>query len=230
MFKSFFQKIKTDPLWYLKLDSEVKELLAKNENDSEAKKQKRLEFFETIGMMLSNGEVALAKTGENFDKKRKPIDTIIIHHSGISSTKAKNALDYINGSQMFSLYISEFLDAKREYFHTPLWSNHFYKTQMTFVAYHYLIFPYGKYLQTLDDEYIGWHCGNWDYNTRSIAVCFVDDLEEKEPTESALKSAREIITSYPNTKVLGHSEVVNTTFCPGKTFLGENGWKKKLIV
>jgi len=80
----------------------------------------------------------------------------------------------------------------------------------------------------LQDEQIGWQAGNWEINCRSIAICFLDDLKEKEPTKEAIQAAQDIIQKYRGCKLLGHKEVNEKTSCPGTLFWGEDGWNNLL--
>ena len=106
----------------------------------------------------------------------------------------------------------------------PIWSGHFYQGRQTFMAYHYLIRKDGSYEQVLKDHEIGWQAGNWEVNCRSIALCFVDNLEQKTPTPEAVQTAKEIISRYPEAQIKGHREINPKTTCPGELFLGPGGW------
>lgn len=228
--KSSLEKYFSDPLWYMNNLPEQEYLFSGYDGMSDEEKQDKsdlkIKFIELVGELIEEGKVSVASKGPDFDEERKEIDTIIIHHTGYSSSRAQDPLKYINALDMLTIYAPQFRLEANEYYKTPMWSNHFYKNKMTFVPYHHLIWKDGKHEQVLKDEYIGWHCGNWETNCRSIAVTFIDDLEESEPTPEALESAREIIKKYKPKNLLGHREVKNTTICPGNKFLG--GWKGKL--
>jgi len=157
---------------------------------------------------------------------REKIDTIVIHHKG--RTK-ESTLEYIESVEMLNLYVREFITPHTDHFKKPLFSGHIYKGRQTFLAYHYIIYPDGSYENPLKDEYIGWHCGNPDYNKRSIAINIMDTLVDKEPTPKAIETTRKIIQKYQPKEILGHGEIKQNESCPGNTFLGENGWKKKLV-
>ncbi len=231
MFESFFTKIKADPIWYLsdEFNAIKQELFVNPDHDSEEIKNKRRQFISKIGDLLEDDNVSLSQEGPNFDEEREVIDTIVIHHTGDSTAAAANPISYLNALHLLRLYVPEFRNEKREYYGQALWSNHFWKNRLVFFGYHYLIWPDGRYEQLLKDEYIGWHCGNWQYNKKSIAICFLADLENSEPSAHAMVSAKKLISKYNPTQVLGHGEIKESTSCPGNKFLVENGWKNKLL-
>lgn len=229
------QDLKTyfsNPLWYLNPLAEIKEFFINppdQKNRTDDWYNRRNTFLAEVGALLDQNLIQLGTLGPNMDESRKEIDTIVIHHTGDSSAKAKNPISFINAMHLFTLYMPAFKNSANEYYKTPIWTNHFYKDMMTFIGYHYLVFKDGRIEQILKDEYIGWHCGNWDYNCRSIAIAFVDDLEEIEPTEMAIEAANQIIDKYEGiNEILGHQEIKPSTDCPGNLFLGDKGWKHKL--
>lgn len=234
--KENYAKIMSFPDWYLKLLPEIKLFILnyhynninqfKNNLDKEVFLKKRQEFILLISQFLDQIKSNDQKTEGFFDKERKPIDTIVIHHSSMDPNVS---IDVIETIHLLNLYVSEFIDPTKPYYKKPIFSGHIYNGKQTFLAYHYIIFPDGTYLNILKDEYIGWHCGNWDYNCRSISICFHDDLEERNPTDRALESARKIIKNYSVSEILGHREIKSTTSCPGNKFLGSDGWKQKLL-
>jgi len=220
----------SDSKWYLKLEKELKEFFydydGKKENKTKEWLARRDGFVQMVADFLENNKIAFGKSGINWDKERLPIDTIVIHHS---SRSQNTPISIINALGLIRLYAKEYSKKKEKQFGKPIWSNHFYKGKLTFIAYHYLIKADGLYEQILKDEYIGWHCGNWGYNRRSIAICFLDDLEEKMPTKKAIQAAKEIMKKHPNCKILGHREINDKTTCSSNLFLGKNGWKRLLI-
>lgn len=229
--KSEYEKFFTDPLWYTHLTSEMEYYLYGKEPTDEQEQ----EYFESEKQRLRDlfielydeGKIAFGDFGINLDAERKKTDTIVIHHT---AGKPDATWQYINIQHLFRLYIPLYLNPKKSYYHTPLWSNHLRDGKVIFCGYHYLVWTDGKVEQMLTDEQIGWHAGSWEVNTRSIAICFVGDLTESSPSELATQSAREIINKYPaNLKILGHREIVPSTVCPGNKFLGEGGWKSLLL-
>jgi len=219
----------SSPQWYLKLEKELKEFFYNYDGTMKKRtqqwKDKRAEFVTMIAELLENEKIALGTYGSNFDRKRLPIDTIVIHHT---STPANTPIMKINALGLIRLYAPEYSQKDSRRFGKAIWSNHFYKGKPTFIAYHYIVKRDGTYEQVLKDEYIGWHCGDWNYNCRSIAICFLDGLLDRVPSKKAIQTAKEIIKKYPNCKVLGHREISSQTICPGNLFLGQEGWGKLL--
>jgi hypothetical protein len=229
---SLYEEIFAKPSWYLQIAAEFEELIANynkltTEEERDLIKEKRTEFIFLLSEYLEQDKVFINRNCEGyFDDERKEIDTIVIHHS---SRPAEIPIEFMNALHLLNLYLPKFLNQTKHYFGKALYSGHSHNDKPTFIAYHYMIWPDGHFEQTLEDKYIGWHCGNWDYNCRSIAITFHDDLEEKEPTEQAINTAKELIQKYNPKEILGHREILSTTVCPGNKFLGENGWKRKLI-
>lgn len=226
--KEYFAK----PLWYLNPSEEINSFFINPPTDEQKSKEwynARNAFLAAVSILLDQKEIALAEEGINLDLERKEIEAIVIHHTGRSSRDAADPISFINAMHMFTLYMKVFRDKNHELYKSPIWSNHFYKDHMTFIGYHYLVFRDGSVEQILRDEYIGWHCGNWEYNTKSIAVCFVDDLENAKPTAKAVQAAKRIIQKYKPKEILGHREIKSSTVCPGNVFLGTDGWKNKLL-
>jgi len=225
-----YLNIFSSPNWYLKLQKEFTEFFYNYTGNKQEKSlnwlEKRKEFVKMITESLKENKIALAKSGLNLDSDRKKIDEIIIHHS---STKPTTPISAIEALSLIRLYSPLFSNTNNSVYGQAIWSNHFYNNKPTFIPYHYIIKQDGSFEHILQDDYIGWHCGNWEDNFRSIAICFLDNLEEKSPTENALITAKEIIKKYPNCNILGHREVKFSTTCPGNTFLGKGGWKEKLL-
>ena len=222
--------------WYLKILPEIQLYILNTHDkgnnfttDIEKKEfiEKRREFImlisEFIDEIKNNNDV---KNERIFDKERKEIDTIVIHHS---SMKSDLKIKFLETLHLLNLYVREFVNESKYYYGKKIFSGHILNEKQTFIAYHYIIYPNGDFIQCLKDEYIGWHCGNWDYNCRSIAICFYADLENSSPTESAIATANQIIKKYNPKNLLGHREIKPTTSCPGNKFLGSDGWKQKLI-
>jgi N-acetyl-anhydromuramyl-L-alanine amidase AmpD len=139
-------------------------------------------------------------------------------------------LNRLNAVQLIRIYGRYYNDPttpkERDIKGQPVWSGHFYNGRQVFWGYHWLIRANGEAIKLLDDDKIGWHAGDWDVNRRSVAVCFDDDLDNKEPSKAALKSTKEIIKYYePKAELIGHKDAKPTTTCPGALF---SSWKAKL--
>lgn len=187
-------------------------------------REKIIKFF---ALSLKRNLIPTKKYSVDFDRQRQNIDTIVIHHSG----KKRNIWE-IEAIHMVNLYIKDFLNKDVEHYLRPLDSGHIRNGKTTFCAYHYLVDSNGTVKKLLSDKYIGWHCGNWEYNTKSIAICINDNLENKSPNKKVINTLKNLIRKYQYkaniSQILGHCEIKPTTTCPGKSFLGEKGWKNLL--
>ncbi len=215
--------------WYSLLQNDFNRLeeLAKDEKDYDKRKLIKKDAYNSIIATIKNDSLPIAKTGDNLDIKRKPIDTIVIHHT---NNKPDMTLEKLNAMHLMILY-GKYYANKSKKTKQPVWSGHFYNDQQVFWGYHWLIRSDGTTQQILKDNYIGWHAGNWDINTRSIGICIDDDLNDKEPSLVVIKSIAKLIKdNYPDVslnKVIGHCDVYKKTKCPGRLF--RESWRQKLI-
>jgi|TARA_B100002003_G_C13970987_1_gene469899 hypothetical protein len=215
--------------WYIQLQPELKKYFYSYDGNRNNKSQKwlerRKEFVKMICELLESNQITLGSSGKNWDDERKTIESIIIHHS---STPPGTPLQAISALGLIRLYAPIYSQKGSEQFGQPIWSNHFYKSIPTFIAYHYIIEQDGTIHHILNDDQIGWQAGNWEINCSSVAICFLDNLKEKAPTQEAIQAAKEIIQKYPGCKLFGHKEINEKTNCPGQLFLGKKGWKHLL--
>ena len=217
-----FQK----PDWYLELKDMLDEFFWSYDGKEKKSKEwltKRKEIVKMVEELLKANLIALGSEGKNHDVGRKPVDTIIIHHSSTSPTAS---LTYINALCLLRLYAKTYSNEENSEYGRPLWSNHLKEGRQTFIPYHYIIRRDGTFEKILEDGMMGWHAGNWGMNCKSIAICFLDDLEKNKPTENALKTAAMLIKKYNPKQVLGHKEINLNTTCPGKSF---SEWKFALL-
>jgi hypothetical protein len=226
-----YERYFSDPLWYLHFTPDMERLFLGPDPEDPKELAKfdaeKKSLRELCIKLYRDNKISFAKSGQDLDAQRLPIDTVVIHHTAGS---ADASWEYVNMQHLFSMYVAEYRNPKREYHGQPIWSNHLdTEGNMVFCAYHYLIWPDGRSKQMLKDEYIGWHCGNWEKNRSSVAVTFVGDLSETTPSTESIQSAKEIISKYPGTEILGHREILPTTICPGNKFLGDSGWKQELL-
>ncbi len=216
--------------WYIQMHDLLREYFFEYHDRQEKIygdwQQKRKEIVMMTSEFLREGAIGLSKRrNTDFDKGRKPIDTIVIHHSGHPSTQP---FDFANAMNLINVYARKFSDRSKPYYGMPIASGHFYEEKPIFIAYHYFILDDGSYTNYLKDEYVGLHCGDTDYNNRSIALCFHDELDERQPSVRAIEAANDIISRYPGCQILGHGEIQQNRSCPGTSFYGENGWKHAL--
>lgn len=163
------------------------------------------EIYSYIERDLENGSIQLNKNYHDWDDERKPIDTIVIHHT---SNDKSLTLSRLNAKHMFRLY--------RPFFTNPnednkaikgeaISSGHFTNGVQIFYGYHWLVRLDGTPERLLTDNYVGWHAGNWDINTKS----------------------KDNYKNVPIENILGHNEVNKNTVCPGNGFI--DGWKLTLM-
>lgn len=216
------------PDWYLYIADDFKKLEDfASKQDHQTKADIKDTVYRLVEEAYESGAMPLATSGENLDKERNPIDTVVIHHTSGKPGMSLNRLNAIQLLRIYGMYYADPADPKEKHFKgKPVWSNHFYKDRQVFWGYHWLIRNDGTAEQILEDCYLGWHAGNWEVNTRSVGICIDDDLSEKEPSEIVLHKVAKIIKeNYPNIELFGHGEVRDTT-CPGKLF--KTTWKQKL--
>ena len=102
---------------------------------------------------------------------------------------------------------------------------------MVFFAYHFIVFENGRIERLLEDKYIGWQSGDWDINTRSIAIVLAGDYKHKSPSDNQIKAIANIIKQKYSfvslDRIYGHREINPKTTCPGNNFL--DGWRNTLL-
>lgn len=217
------------PDGYLQIVDDYKSLMKQaDEADEETEKKIKEEVYSFTEELLETDQFYLAREGYNFDADRQPVDTIVVHHT---SGEPGMRLSRLNAMHLVRLYVPNYanptLEKEKHLQGKPIYSGHFNNEKQVFYAYHWLVRRDGTAERLLDDNEVGWQAGNWDMNCRSVAVCFDDDLTEKEPTSEALESAVGIInTYYKGLEIIGHREVNPKTECPGNLFLTE--WKNEL--
>lgn len=218
--------------WYLKLASEFEllEKLKQNLSEQEIEVLKE-DIYSYIEGKLENEIIPINVNGPNWDAERKTIDTIIIHHT---SHDKPLTLTRLNTMHLLRLYMPFFKNPSEENKFIKgraISSGHYMQKKQVFYGYHWLVRLDGSIERLLKDEYIGWHAGNWDINTRSIAICIDGNFEKGSPKVKVIQSIANLINeNYPKVeteKILGHREITKKTVCPGKEFLSV--WKPILI-
>lgn len=184
----------------------------------------------------------------NWEAEKQPTDAIVIHHTADAPGMTWQRLSDI---QRERLYVPRFKPSIPDPFipaGTRVQSGHFRdephniaktgehvaivtdKTEV-FYAYHWLIRSDGKAERLLKDEDVGWHCGNWTMNCRSIAICFDDNLVGKKPTDAAMKTCARLLAMYRKKfkikEIVGHNDVKSSTECPGEWF--KDGGRDQLL-
>jgi hypothetical protein len=229
--EKYWSKAIAEPDWYIKLHAlilEAREAI----KDDEQFRQFNIgirKFFETA---LEENRVALASSGIDLDAERKPIDTVVIHHT---SNQPGYSLSYLNAVHLLNIYLPYFINptvkGEERLMGQPLWSGHIYGGRPVFWGYHWMMRMDGSFERLLPDEAIGWHAGNWEINRRSVAICLDNDYSEKDPSNEILSGlAAHIDKHYKwvgTERLLGHRECRQGTNCPGDTWL--TSWKDKLV-
>ncbi len=216
----------TDPLWYMgELYDTYLTLMDQAEHDDQNRHAIKYAIRSYFAERLRQGRVALADSGPDADAERKPVDTVVIHHtSGAAALYA--SLDYLDAVQLLRIYVpAHRADPVRA--GKPLWSGHMYKGRQVFWGYHWFIFEDGRAERILPDTAIGRHSGNWDTNTRSIGICLAGNFMHQPPNEAMLQTLQRIIREQYGSSdmhIIGHRDVRDTT-CPGDTF---DAWKPHL--
>ena len=221
------------PDWYLYFYDQLSEYFYNYDENKIGKEkewfEKRKNIVETIKDSISKNKICFGTKGNNFDSEREKIDTIVIHSTSTGhGNESEDDIEYLNALTLIRLYCREYSSKKRDYHGRPIYSGHYFNNKQTFIPYHYLIEKNGKIHHILKDEYIGWQAGNWNINCKSISIAFIGSFENSEPTDIAIQSAKNIIQKYPKSKIIGHSEIIETR-CLGNNFLNNTKWKNKLI-
>jgi N-acetylmuramoyl-L-alanine amidase len=230
--ENYWSKVIANPDWYFEYNEFINEARSKYEEGSEILNQllkTSRHFFEQA---LINEKVFLASSGLDLDVERKPIDTVVIHHT---SAKPGYRTSYMNAVHLLNIYVPYFINPTVEGEEIlkgqPLWSGHIYGGKPVFWAYHWLMRMDGTFERLLPDDAIGWHCGKWDINRRSIAICIDNDYENIDPSDEVLANLanhiNKIYRHVSEDRILGHRECRQETICPGNTFL--TSWKHKLV-
>ena len=221
------------PDWYLELFDDFKKIMAQREKiDEKTSFEIKKELYNFFENQLTTNNVALGLTGPDWDKERKPIDTIIIHHSKNQSGLALTTLNAVHLLKLYASYYANPTYEGEEYIKgQPIYSGHFKDNKQVFYGYHWFVRMDGEVERLLEDKNIGWHAGNWEVNCRSIGICLDNDFIDSSPSDLVISSIVKIIKeNYPQIKsqnILGHREVNPKTTCPGNTFLTD--WKQKIV-
>lgn len=230
----FIESLKS-PDWYIKLSSEQKKLQQTADGLPDPEKHDlAYEVYRLFVNQLACGQVALGSQIGNWDKERQSIDTIIIHHT---SSKPGMSADLLSAIELIRLYAPYYLnpsDPKDKHIYgEAISSGHVRNGKQVFWPYHWLIRNDGSTERLLEDNETGWQAGNWGINCRSVAIVFDNDYTRTAPSDAELKSAADIVknnySGVNKKRIFGHREVNTETVCPSDLFLGQNGWKEKLL-
>lgn len=215
--------------WYRVIYPEFEQILAKYEgSDISTRKASRDAVYGFLELLLQEGRVMLGEKGKDWDADRKPIDTVVIHHTKVKSGITWQRLDAMH---LLRLYAKSYHapSTEKEIEGRPLWSNHFRgddgKRRIVFYAYHWIVRQDGTAERLLNDNEIGWQAGNWDINCRSIGICLDGDYEHTPPPNAMIEGVKRLIgEEYANvmrSRIMPHKNVNPTTTCPGDWFTEE---------
>ena len=224
--------------WHLTIVPEIEEIRKGFADESEVEQDAvKMELYDFFELHLKNSDIALEKNPPNTDAERKPIDTIVIHHT---SNPAGMSKERLSGMELMRLYAPYFYEPKSEADKSmkgrPIYSGHARDGKQVFWPYHWFVRKDGTAERLLEDNEIGWQAGNWDINCRSVAICFDGDYENSRPSDVELQAVvrlvKEKYPSVPKQSILGHREVNPKTTCPSNLFLSQEnirGWKDDLL-
>jgi hypothetical protein len=219
------------PDWYCRLERELRAYIFPVVHDDPALKVWRHQVYSLAGEMLERGEIPLAQSGPDLDTERRPLDTIVLHHTEEEPDISLAKLNAIGLLRQYGLHYLENNVMGRAVRGEPIWSSHFRRGRMVFFAYHWLVRQNGTCERLLEDRAIGWHAGNWKVNTRSIGIALSGNYEHAAPPAEQIEAvARLISTHYPSIapkRVRGHCEIRPGLTCPGDRFL--HGWKEQVL-
>lgn len=245
--KCFYEKkwseLTKSPDWYFSIVPEwqkFKKLKDKDRNLYKKCKEMVYDFFEEN---LVKGNIALAESGTNWDEERKPIDTIVIHHTEQEPGLSKDRLSAVTLIRLYATYYADPYDEKdKSVKGKPIWSNHIRDRKQVFWPYHWIVRTNGTVERLLNDDEIGWQAGNWDVNTRSVSIVLDNNYENSIPSKKELEAVANITKKnyglVPKENIIGHREVKRSTkiskstTCPSNLFLSTSsykGWKEDLL-
>jgi len=236
-------KEKWEPLlkntdWYLEIVPEIdnlKKIL--KEVEKEKSDYYRKELYDFFEYHLTRGNIALEKNPKSMDEERKPIDTIIIHHTSISSSLTPDRLSAIILVRLYAPYFYNPTYENEQYLKgKPIYSGHERNGKQVFWPYHWIIRNDGTAERLLKDSEVGWQAGNWDINCQSVAIALDNDYENSRPSDIEIQSIANVIknnySQVSKDRIFGHREIKPTTTCPSNLFLDTNnqkGWKNDLL-
>lgn len=234
--EAHWTRLLSGPAWYLSVLPELRRWEGRlKQEPSEVQEACKKELYDFFERHLAAGHIALGTGGHRFDRDRKPIDTIVIHHTSNPPGMQPIRLSAIELIRLYAPYFVQPDLEDRDLRGRPIFSGHKRGGSEVFWPYHWIIRQDGKAERLLYDHEIGWHAGDWNVNCRSVAIALDDDLEWRRPSDLALASVAHIIATHysnmPLARIVGHREVNPKTECPSNLFVGSagGGWKLDLL-
>lgn len=225
-----------DCAWYLTIIPEIHEWTRSFEaQPTTVREQCKTALYDFFEERLSNSEISLGSAPGYFDRDRKAIDTIVLHHTSNPPGLSQERLSAI---ELIRLYAPYFLSPESEDSSLkgkPVFSGHMRDGLQVFWPYHWIVRRNGKVERMLYDREIGWHAGNWDVNSRSIGIALDNDYERTIPSRTELLAIASLVKAkygaVNKKRIFGHREITNKTICPSEFFLDgpQDGWKNVLL-
>jgi hypothetical protein len=224
--------------WYLNI---VPDLAAIRESAKTEKEKVKIKgsIYEFFRKMLNDGKIALGKDVGIWDKERKPIDTIVIHHTEMDPGLTPDMLSAITLIRLYASYYAKPYDEKdKNITSSPISSGHIRNGKQVFWPYHWIVRMDGSVERLLNDNEVGWQAGDWEVNCRSVAIVLDNNFENLKPSSTVLNGVAKIIREQYNfvskENIKGHREVKKggTTSCPSNLFLSSGpvgGWKDDVL-
>jgi|SRR5579859_2923854 len=228
----------SSPAWYLsvipEMQSWTKQLTRQPVKIQDECKAELYDFFERH---LIQGDIALDRESRDWDSDRKPIDTVVIHHTSNPPGLRPERLSAIGLIRLYAPYFASPTSmTDKQLKGRPIYSGHERENKQVFWPYHWIIRRDGRAERLLHDWEIGWQAGDWDVNCRSVAIVLDNDHEWRRPSDVELRSIAALIADHyvqvPLARIVGHREVNLNTTCPSNLFLNlpnGNGWKNDLL-
>jgi hypothetical protein len=226
-----------DRAWYLTVIPEIQKWMEELERQpTSVRDQCQDELYGFFAKHLSNGGIALGTSCGYFDKDRKSIDTIVLHHT---SNQPGLSQDRLSAIELIRLYAPYFLSPEANDMHLKgkaIFSGHEREGIQVFWPYHWIVRRDGAVERLLNDREIGWHAGNWDINCRSVGIALDNDYEWSCPSKTELLAVAKLIRRHYGAvvhgRLFGHREITSKTTCPSQFFLETStgqGWKTALL-
>jgi hypothetical protein len=246
-----WSRLVKNPDWYLTLVPEMR-AFRETAHTQEEKKEVAITIYSFFERKMANGTIALGGESGVWDTARKPISSIIIHHTGRTPGITQSNLSATELVRLYAPYYAEPLSEEKGSVNlgAPIASGHIRDGKQIFWPYHWVVRMDGRVEQLLydfDDAdsshrllEVGWQAGDWRTNCESVAIVFDNNYENSRPTPIALQATANLIKKrylfISKDQIIGHREVKRTvpgkTTCPGNLFLDhgiQRGWKEDLL-
>ena len=161
-------------------------------------KNDRFDSFHVNFQLLSLCNIIDINRGVNIFENMRPVDTIVIHHSVTDKYNKDIWAVSVEGHDYVPGY---YIDGRE------------YKGN-----YHFLVYWDGEVKNPVPIDRYTYHCGVYNVNLTSLAICFIGDYSTEVPENRALVSAKlqieDIRRQFKIDNIFGHKELYATR-CPG---------------